>query len=72
MKFSPSIWRYVVNIKLAVKISSILMAFLKDINFTVTFHKILEWCYFRTFFTHCVKLLIFRIWPQVEKKVPQD
>ena len=42
MKFSPSIWRYVVNIKLAVKISSILMAFLKDINFTVTFHRILD------------------------------
>ena len=33
MKSSPSIWRYVVNVKLTVKILSIFMAFLESMNF---------------------------------------
>ena len=33
MKFSPSIWRYVVNVKSTVKISSIFVAFLENMNF---------------------------------------
>ena len=32
MKSSPLIWRYVVNIKLMVKISSIFVAFLENMN----------------------------------------
>ena len=34
MKSSPSIWRYVVNVKLMVKISLIFVAFLENMNFT--------------------------------------
>ena len=34
MKYSQSIWRYVVNLKSTVKILSIFVAFLEDINFT--------------------------------------
>ena len=33
MKSSPSIWRYVVNVKSTVKISSIFVAFLENMNF---------------------------------------
>ena len=33
MKSSPSIWRYVVNVKSMVKILSILVAFLEKMNF---------------------------------------
>ena len=33
MKSSPSIWRYVVNVKSAVKILSIFVAFLENMNF---------------------------------------
>ena len=35
MKSSPSIWRYVVNVKSTVKISSIFVAFLENMNFTM-------------------------------------
>ena len=35
MKSSPSIWRYVVNVKLTVKISSIFVAFLDNMNFNM-------------------------------------
>ena len=34
MKSSPLIWRSVVNVKLTVKISSIIVAFLENMNFT--------------------------------------
>ena len=34
MKSSPSIWRYVVNVKSTMKISSISVAFLENMNFT--------------------------------------
>ena len=34
MKSSPSIWRYVVSVKLTVKILSIFVAFLENMNFT--------------------------------------
>ena len=34
MKSSPSIWRYVVNVKSTVKISSIFVVFLENTNFT--------------------------------------
>jgi hypothetical protein len=33
MKSSPSIWRYEVNVKSTVKILSIFMAFLENMNF---------------------------------------
>ena len=33
MKFSPSIWGYVVNVKLTVKILSTYVAFLENMNF---------------------------------------
>ena len=33
MKSSPVIWHYVVNVKLPVKISSISVAFLENMNF---------------------------------------
>ena len=33
MKSSPSIWRYVVNVKSTVKILSIFVAFLENVNF---------------------------------------
>ena len=33
MKSSPSIWRYVVNVKSTVKILSIFVAFLENMNF---------------------------------------
>ena len=35
MKSSPLIWRYVVNVKASVKISSIFVAFLENINFNL-------------------------------------
>ena len=35
MKSSPSIWCYVVNVKLMVKISPIFVAFLENTNFNV-------------------------------------
>ena len=35
MKCSPLIWRYVVNVKSTVKISSIFVAFLENINFNM-------------------------------------
>ena len=35
MKSSPSIWHYVVSVKSTVKISSILVAFLENTNFTI-------------------------------------
>ena len=35
MKSSPSIWHYVVNIKLMVKISLIFGAFSENVNFTI-------------------------------------
>ena len=34
MKSSPFIWRYVKSVKLTVKISSIFVAFLEEMNFT--------------------------------------
>ena len=34
MKSSPSIWQYLVSVKLSVKISSIFVAFLENTNFT--------------------------------------
>ena len=34
MKSSPSIWHYVVDVKSTVKISSIFVAFLENMNFT--------------------------------------
>ena len=37
MKSSPLIWRYVVNIKLMVKISSIFVAFVENMNFNNSF-----------------------------------
>ena len=37
MKSSPSIWRYVVNVKSTVKISSIIVAFLGNMNFNNSF-----------------------------------
>ena len=37
-KFSPSIWRYVVNVKSTVKISSIFVAFLENMNFMASCH----------------------------------
>ena len=33
MKSSPSIWHYVVSVKSTVKISSMFVAFLEDMNF---------------------------------------
>ena len=36
MKSSPSIWHYVVSVKSTVKISSIFVAFLENMNFTET------------------------------------
>ena len=33
MKSSPSIWRYLVNVKSTVKISSIFVAFFENMNF---------------------------------------
>ena len=38
MKSSPLIWRYVVNIKLMVKISSIFVAFVENMNLTTVFN----------------------------------
>ena len=35
MKSSPSIWRYVVNVKSTGKISSIFVAFLENMNFSL-------------------------------------
>ena len=35
MKSSASVWRYVVNVKSMVKISSIFMAFLENMNFMI-------------------------------------
>ena len=35
MKSSPSIWRYVVNVKSTVKILSIFVAFLENMNFSI-------------------------------------
>ena len=35
MKSSPSIWHYNVDVKSAVKISSIFVAFLENMNFTI-------------------------------------
>ena len=35
MKSSPSIWHYKVDVKSAVKISSIFVAFLENMNFTI-------------------------------------
>ena len=35
MKSSPSIWRYVVNVKLTVKNLSIFVAFLENMNFNI-------------------------------------
>ena len=32
-KYSPSIWQYVVTVKLTVKISSIFVAFFENMNF---------------------------------------
>ena len=40
MKSSPSIWHYVVSVKLTVKISSIFVAFLENTSFT--FHNYFE------------------------------
>ena len=42
MKSLPSIWRYVVNVKSTVKILSIFVAFLENINFTkgMKFHAV--------------------------------
>ena len=37
MKSSPLIWSYVVNVKLTVKILSIFVAFLENMNFTYQF-----------------------------------
>ena len=37
MKSSPSIWHYVVNVKSTVKISSIFVAFLENMNFNIFF-----------------------------------
>ena len=37
MKPSPSIWRYVVNLKSKVKMSSIFVAFLENMNFSLVF-----------------------------------
>ena len=38
MKSSPSIWRYVVSVKSMVKISSIFVAFLENMNFKLPFN----------------------------------
>ena len=40
MKYSPLIWRYVVNVKLMVKILSIFLVFLENINFVFNWHYI--------------------------------
>ena len=36
MESSPSIWRYIVNVKSTVRISSIFVAFLENTNFMTT------------------------------------
>ena len=38
MKYSPTILRYVVNVKLRVKIWSIFLVFLENINFIFNWH----------------------------------
>ena len=38
-KSSPLIWRYVVSVKLMVKISSIFVAFLENMNFNENIYK---------------------------------
>ena len=43
MKSSPSIWRYVVNVKSMVKISSIFVAFLENKNFKSLFGFLNNW-----------------------------
>ena len=37
-KYSPSIWQYVVTVKLTVKISSINAAYLENMNFNINFY----------------------------------
>ena len=54
MKSSPSIWRYVVNIKSTVKISSIFMAILENMTLNVFCHQ------FSSLWSCLGKILFFR------------
>ena len=77
MKSSPSIWHYVVSVKLTVKILSIFVAFLENMNFNFgklkhAWKKLLYYkCYFEiwhsNYFDHWTSelinvLLLFKKW----------